>query len=202
VRGILEAGPIYHISDYSDPAWLILRCPNRLCELSFAVYDQINDYVREVFPYPDFRSSDFKKAVPEKVREDFAEGKRCYYAGAYKGAVTMFRRALQNLVVDQVEQKTIPEATKGLKLVKQIDALAEHGQITATLQKSAHEIRHFGNFGAHPQDDELDDTTREDADSIENLLENIIVAIYITPFNTERLRRKRNGEAEPDEADD
>jgi hypothetical protein len=79
-----------------------------LCELSFAIYDPLNDQIDRVFLAADFQSKDFKEAVPLKVREDFADGKRCYHAGAYRGAVTMYRRALQNIVVDQVDKKVCP----------------------------------------------------------------------------------------------
>jgi len=42
VRGIPLTKPVYHISEYNDDPCLIVRCPNRLCELSFVIYDRLN----------------------------------------------------------------------------------------------------------------------------------------------------------------
>lgn len=36
----------------------------------------------------------------QKVREDIAETERCFYADAYKSTVVMYRRAIQNIVLD------------------------------------------------------------------------------------------------------
>lgn len=187
VRGIPLTNPQYQISEIHDDPWLICRCPTPACELSFVIYDKLNSEVRWVYPLPSFDADDFHEAIPEKVREDLAEGRRCFYAGAYKGAVTMYRRAVQSIVLNKITDPSI----KTKELWQQIDELFKQGFITASLKDTAHEIRHFGNFGAHPSDDALDKTTRNDAEIISNLVGDLVVAIYVTPYEAEKLKKKR-----------
>ena len=188
VRGIPLTEPVYYINKYQDNPWLIVKCPNRLCELSFVIYDRLNDRIREVYPLAGFDPDDYPNAIPLKVREDIAEAGRCFYAGAYKGTMVMLRRAVQNIVLDKINDKSISDK----ELWKQIDELFNEGLITKHLKDSAHEIRHFGNFGAHPSNDNLDKTTREEAEIVVKLTRDLINAIYITPFETEQLKKKRN----------
>lgn len=187
VRGIPLTDPQYRISPMSDEPWLIVKCPTHLCELSFVIYDKLNDRVRRVYPLPSFDPSDYHEAIPEKVREDLAEADRCFHADAYKAAVTMNRRAIQRIVLDKIKDPEI----KKKKLWAQIDALFEKGFITKDLKETAHEIRHFGNFGAHPSDDLLDNTTLEDSKIIDRLTIDLIRTIYIVPFETNKLKDKR-----------
>lgn len=188
VRGVPLTEPQYHISPHSDEPWLICRCPTHLCELSFVIYDKLNNRVRRVYPLPSFDPNNYHKAIPEKIREDLAEADRCYHADAYKGAVTMNRRAVQRIVLDKIK---VPGIEKK-KLWEQIDSLFDAGFITKQLKETAHEIRHFGNFGAHPSDDQLDNTTQEDAEMVDRLTMDLIRIIYIVPFETNQLKDKRN----------
>lgn len=192
VRGIPLTRPQYHISEFDDDPWLICRCPTRLCELSFVIYNRLNDRIYQVYPLPNFSASDYHTAIPEKVREDMAESDRCLHAQAYKGVVVMCRRAIQNIVLNKITDGSISDASvKTKKLEEQIDALFTNGLITKDLKDTAHEIRHFGNFGAHPSDDILDNTTREDAEMIDRLTFDLVQAIYIIPYRTAQLKVKR-----------
>lgn len=188
VRGTPLTDPQFHISPISDTkAWFIVKCPTKLCELSFVIYDKLNDRVQAVYPYPTFNAEDYHDSIPDKVREDLAEAERCFYADAYKGTVTMYRRAIQNIVLHKIKDPAI----KQKKLLEQIDELLKSGLITKDLQATAHEIRHFGNFGAHPSDDALDNTSREDAEIIGQLAFDLVRTIYITPDETAKLKAKR-----------
>lgn len=190
VRGIPITDPQFHISGISDTrAWFICRCPTKLCELSFVIYDKLNDRVQSVYPYSTFNADDYHQSIPQKVREDIAEAERCYYADAYRASVTMYRRAIQNIILNKITDPTIRKK----RLVDQIDALFANGLITKDLKDTAHEIRQFGNFGAHPSDDALDNTNSEDAEMIGQLTFDLIRTIYITPFQTAELKAKRNG---------
>ncbi len=99
------------------------------------------------------------EAVPTEIRPDFSEALRCHWIQAYRGTVTMCRRAIQ---ASALEKGASPKK----KLVDQIDELAAQGLITKPLQKLAHRIRLTGNVGAHPDEDGLADVTRQDADDI------------------------------------
>lgn len=189
VRGIPLTNPQSRSGSYGDHrVWLIVRCPTQYCELSFVIYDNLNSRIVRVYPLPNFDPKDYHEAIPEKVREDLAEARRCFYTNAFKGCVTLYRRAIQNLILDKISDPNI----KNKKLWEQIDELFKQGFITKHLKDTAHEIRHFGNFGAHPSDDDLDRTTEEDAEIIGNLTNDLIMAIYITPYQTEQLKAKRS----------
>lgn len=190
VRGVPITEPKFQISETSDNyAWLICKCPTKLCSLSFIIYDKLNDRVQSVYPYSSFKADDYHQSIPQKVREDIAEAERCYYADAYRASITMYRRAIQNIILDKISDPAINKK----RLVDQIDALFSYGLITKDLKETAHEIRHFGNFGAHPSNDELDNTSSEDAEMIGQLTFDLIRTIYITPFQTAELKSKRNG---------
>lgn len=188
VRGIPLTEPQYHISAHSDEPWLVARCPTHLCKLSFVIYDKLNDRIKRVYPLPSFDPGNFHKAIPSKVREDLAEADRCLHADAYKGAVSMNRRAIQRIVLDKIKDSSI----KKKKLWEQINELFKAGFITKHLKETADEIRHFGNFGAHPSDDELDNTTYDDAKMVDSLTWDLVRTIYVTPYQTEQLKSKRN----------
>ncbi len=188
VRGIPLTEPQYHISSFDDDPWLVVRCPNRLCELSFVIYNRLNDRIFQVFPLAGSSAGDFHESIPENIREDVAESDRCFEAGAYKGSIVMLRRAIQSIVLDKLKDTEV----KKKKLWEQIDLLFNGGFITKHLKDSAHEIRHFGNFGAHPDDDTLDKTTREEVEIADRLTHDLIRAIYVSPYETEKLKQKRN----------
>lgn len=188
VRGIIKAGPVTTNFSSDTDLWLILKCPTQFCELSFVIYDNLNSRIRRVYPFPEFEADDYNPSIPEKVRKDIAEAKRCFYADAYKGCVTMYRRAIQNIVLDKISDPGIEKK----KLWEQIDELFNKEFITKHLQETAHEIRHFGNYGAHPSDDLLDDVSEEDAEMIENIASDLIVSIYVTPEQTKKLKEKRS----------
>jgi hypothetical protein len=189
VRGIPLTDPKYQISEFDNEVWLICRCPTHLCEISFIVYDKINDRIRRVYPLPSFDANNYHEAIPEKIREDLAEADRCFHADAYKAAVTMNRRAVQRIVLDKIKDPGIEKK----KLWEQIDELFKTGFITKQLKDTAHEIRHFGNFGAHPSNDQLDNTTMEDAKIVDSLTFDLVRTIYIVPFETQKLQDKRMG---------
>lgn len=187
VRGVPLTTPQYSRNGLDDDPWLVCKCPTKFCELSFIIYDNLNREIRRVYPLPDFDADDLHEAIPLKVREDIAEAKRCFYADAYRAAVTMYRRAVQNIILHKIKDPTI----KNKRLWEQIDELFKKGFITSYLKDTAHEIRHFGNFGAHPSDDILDNTTYDDANIISNLVRDLVVAIYVTPYETDKLKKRR-----------
>lgn len=187
VRGV-PLTPPRSKSSYSDQEiWLICKCPTQLCELSFVIYDRLNSRVSHVYPFSSFEPYNYHLAIPENIREDLAEADRSFHAAAYKSAVTMNRRAVQSIILDKIREPGIEKK----QLWKQIDKLFEEGFITKQLKDTAHEIRHFGNFGAHPSDDQLDNSTREDAKMIDRLTMDLIRIIYIVPYETEQLKEKR-----------
>ena len=183
VRALPEAGPIFETGVQDQSTYLICRCPRKYCTVFFVEYDILNSQVRRVYPYPDSSPSDFHKIIPEKIREDIAEAKRCYFADAYKGVVTMCRRTMQQILVQH--------KAKGGTLESQIDDMFDKGLITKSLGDAAHTIRFFGNFGAHPQKDNLDKVSFDEAKSVLDLTEEFLIDLYIRPFKTKEITRAK-----------
>lgn len=168
-------------------AHLICQCPTKYCGLAFIIYDRLNYRISRVFPYPHTEAEDFHSSIPEKIREDYAEAKRCYYADAYRGMVVMCRRVIQQVVVNKISDQIVWKK----KLHEQIQELFDRRLITRSLNDALHEVRHFGNFGAHPRDDGLDDISQEDAETIRALTWDLLVDLYIRPFETAKMTEKR-----------
>jgi hypothetical protein len=186
IHALPETDAVYHISPYMDSqAYLVVRCPRHLCDVFFVIYDRLNRRVESVYPFPDSSVGDFHSAIPESIRKNFAEARRCWFADAHKGVVVMCRRAMQQIAGDK--------GAEGSRLIDQIDDLRTKGLITKSLHDAAHEIRHFGNFGAHPRDDGLDAITPDDANTILNLTNQFLVDLYIRPHETAKLTTRRQG---------
>lgn len=174
----------YHLSSSSDQyAYLIVRCPRRRCNLAFIEYDRLNNRVHRVYPYPDTQASDFHASVPATIREDFAEAHRCYFGGSNKGVVVLCRRVLQLVSEDK--------GAEGSRLIDQIDDLLSKGLVTSSLHAAAHEVRYLGNFGAHPRDDGLDDIDDTDCKNALALVGQFLTDLYIRPYETARLSKRR-----------
>lgn len=187
VRAVPETKPVYRIGEHTDTeAYLIVRWPCKLCGVAFAVYDRLNKRVMKVFPFLRTSAADFHPAIPEKIREDYAEARRCWYGGAHKGVVVMSRRAMQQIALNK--------GATGHNLVHQIKDMLATGLITRSLHDAAHEVRFFGNFGAHPQDDVLDNISPDEAKAVMAIVEHFMDDLYVRPFDTAQLTEKRTKE--------
>jgi hypothetical protein len=182
VHALPQTPAVYHTSADTD-AYLIARRPRNLCDVFFVIYDRLNKRVRRIYPFPDTKPRDLHSAIPEAIRKDFSEARRCWFNDANKGVVVMCRRVMQHIAADK--------GSTGSRLIDQIDALHSSGLITQSLHEAAHEIRHFGNFGAHPRDDGLDDITEDDANIILKLTNQFLVDLYVRPHETSQLTAKR-----------
>lgn len=98
---------------------------------------------------------DLPDTLPEEVLLDMLEASKCMDIEASKAAVVMARRALQRALLLKGADKTLP-------LHKQIDKLKDDGIISSDVASLAHGVRYLGNFGAHPDDDILNDISFED----------------------------------------
>jgi hypothetical protein len=87
---------------------------------------------------------------PPNVKSDFHESILDFTYGQYRSSVTMARRSLQAAL----ESRGV---TKGANLGPQIEEAAKKGLITNKECQTAHATQKLGNFGAHPQEDDLDD---------------------------------------------
>ena len=130
-------------------------------------------------------------SLPPSIKGDFEEALLCESVGAMRAAVTMARRALQGICLDQgapskrtVKDKTGKEREVSNDLARQIDWLLKEQIITKPLKEMAHEVRGVGNNGAHPRPENAEDTTEvkpEDASEMMALLEAFSQTLYVGP---------------------
>jgi hypothetical protein len=135
-------------------------------------------------------SEKYVQFVPKPVIEDYTEGLVCLSSGADKAAVSMFRRAIQNAMIDL-------GADDKLDLIDQIKNV---GTLTKDIKDWAHNIRIFGNWGAHPQDDMLHDITPELATEVKDFVDEFMNYVYVMPGKVaaarERYKKKDDKPAE------
>jgi len=131
-----------------------------------------------VHHYPTI-SPNMHKSIDKNAKNSYLEGIQCMDIAANHAAVLMFRRALQDVCI---EQKT----TKN-KLDQQIDEV-----LSERIKDFAHEIRLWGNIGAHP-DEIVKIVQAEDAGQMKDLLDLVFLDVYITPSKFEDAKNKRKG---------
>ncbi len=186
--------PAHKPVNTSDHSYFVALCPNRRrknCGPIFAVYQPLNDLIEQRYPIPSFDASRMHKAIPQATRLDYAEAARCLFADAHKAVVVLCRRVMESVACDKLGERAKDAKGNTLKLYALIDQLQADGFITADLKKSAHEIRHFGNYGAHVQDDGLDTVNRQEARDIREITWQFLYTIYVAPAKTEELRLAR-----------
>jgi Domain of unknown function (DUF4145) len=121
--------------------------------------------------------------VPEPIAADFREAQLARGYGLYKAAVMVFRRAVQATC----SHLDAPD----IKLEKQIDWLADNHKISEGMREAAHEVRHFGNAGAHPGADGLNDVDAEDADLAFAFTRSLLERVFTEPHRVAAARQKR-----------
>ena len=117
------------------------------------------------------------QSIPPDIAESYKQGVRCFHANAPIGAVTCFRRALQQICKNQ--------GTTKKELNDQIDEV-----IPDPLKDIAHEIRSWGNFGAHP-DLLITNVTNNDAEEMKDFIDSVFDTMYVTPYKVQERKKKR-----------
>lgn len=132
--------------------------------------------------YPTPQPSPTDNRVPEHIRLDLDEAKKCFSIGAYRGCAVLARRSIQSTCMDK-------GSVKG-NLRDQIDELQTKGIITNDLKEWAHEIRYVGNDAAHPNKETV---VKEDAEAILHLCEQFMQVVFVAPALAAELRLARKG---------
>jgi hypothetical protein len=155
------------------------------------VYQPLNDIITERYPIPSFDGWRMDEAIPLSIRNDYAEAVRCTYVKACKGAVTLLRRVVEGVACDKLGDAAKTDKGFPKKLHQLIAQMHSTGLITKDLRENADEIRYFGNYGAHIQDDGLDNVSHEEVEDVNEVAWQLLYTIYIAPAAAQRLRDKR-----------
>ncbi len=171
-----------HYSQIDSRFYEISQCQNQSCKKFMVfVYDtqgmgsQSATYTK-IFHYPTSLIT-VDQSVPADIANSYIQGVDCLNVNAPIGSITCFRRALQQVCKEKGAKKQ--------DLNEQIDEI-----LPTYLREQAHEIRLWGNIGAHP-DKLIKDVKKEDAEEIKDLLDSIFEALYITPNKVQQRRNKR-----------
>lgn len=138
---------------------------------------------KEKFPFTlnDEISDEEKDFFPKEVLRDYQEALKCQSIAANRASCSMFRRALQtSLIVLGADHK--------LDLIKQIQSL---GTLPEDIKDWAHQIRIFGNWGAHPDKDNLKEITDDDVAEVHDFISKFLMYTFIMPEKVKLSRAKR-----------
>jgi|GEM_PF-1043217 len=128
--------------------------------------------------------------VPAGISNDYIESAKCFNIAAYKASVVMARRAIQKMCLNLGADKT-------KKLYQQIEDLKNNGKLHSDLADIATEVRFLGNDGAHPEDDGLDEVSKEDAEEILGFTLELLDDLYVRPEKVREMRQRREAKKAP-----
>lgn len=133
--------------------------------------------------------------IPEPMKSDLREAKRCFAVGAFNAAVVMARRALQCATVEQ-------GAPSG-QLWQQIKWLDDNRKITSQQREWADAARWVGNHGAHDTEPNvsagqpaISSVTKDDAEDTINLVEHLFETLYVASAVAAKQLAKRGKSAQ------
>jgi len=178
-----------HLDEQSGAVlWRIVRCQNNACRRLVLVEVTGAGVIQQIYPFA-AHALDPNAQVPVEIRDDFRESGLCLGAGCYKASLVMSRRALQRCLHDQ-----------GCTQNKLVDAI-DHALKTNILRKAFHplaeEIRQYGNLGAHPDDDQLQNANRESANHVLEFARLLIHEFYEVPASAALLKKNRQAPKVP-----
>ena len=140
---------------------------------------------RGIHWWPPPGATDLDLAIPEKLRDGYAEAMRALSAKAPRGAVVLLRRAVEGVVRDRggiAAVKTLDDKT----LAAALKVMAEEGTLDGSLAEWAAEIRLTANVGAHF--DPTDDVDDAEAEDLARLTRQLLHYLYELPAQLKRAR--------------
>lgn len=184
----------YHILKNNDVEfYFVFRCKPCRKLLLKTFYLEQNKFSREEnlkfsgwndkFPpsLDDQLSNEEKEFVPNDILDDYSEALKCRSIAAHRAGCAMFRRALQSSLVSV-------GANPKLDLVKQIESLPS---LPSDIKDWAHQIRILGNWGAHPDADNLKNVDSDDVIETHDFMSKFILYMFIMPAKVKLSREKR-----------
>jgi hypothetical protein len=124
--------------------------------------------------------------IPEPLRAEHSEARKCFNSGAYTATVVMVRRTLEGVCADNGAKGTLYKALEQMKLV---------GLIEGRLLEWAQELRVIGNDGAHYTGRPV---ARQDAKDAIDLAEAILNYMYVFSAQFAEFRERRQLQEHPE----
>jgi|WetSurMetagenome_2_1015567.scaffolds.fasta_scaffold327502_1 hypothetical protein len=181
-------GEVYDPSSgtFEPIAVFLLKCPscnNAILAQAHQDMDERNNYywgrIERVWPYS--QNIELSKTIPELIRKDIEDALKCLKNGIFSASAVLCGRALERIIVERTNEKTI---AKGLRKLK------DDGTIDQKLFEWAEALRYERNIGAHAS---MTQTTRDNAQDVLDFL--IAICDYIYTMNDKYdkyMRRKKN----------
>lgn len=130
------------------------------------------------------------ESIPQNIWNDYLEACRCYDVGAFKATVVMCRRLLQNVCLDRGAKKK-DEKGNWTTLKNQIKhAFPEKDY--SLIHEIAEGMKYFGDYGAHPQDDGIDNVTKEESKELLDFANSILETAYINLWRIRQLSGRKS----------
>jgi len=136
--------------------------------------------------WPPASGASVDDAVPDRIRETFAEGLRCLSAKAPRAAAVMFGRTLEAIVRNKGSEQAVKALER--KLAAALEVMATEGVLSKDLAEWAKELRLARNAGGH--DELLDDVTPEEARNLSKFLDQLLINLYVMPARLRRAKEK------------
>lgn len=124
--------------------------------------------------------------VLQQIRDEYAEAGRDLDVESYRSSMVMGRRVLQRLLKEQGCDQN--------RLVDQIKYAVDENILRQAFHSLAEEIRQYGNLGAHPDDDQLENCTRGNAETLLNFVCLLVEEFYALPAKAAALKSQRKGQ--------
>lgn len=166
------------------------KCDNSKCGKTFYVKVNYtgsvgNEVMFDVIEtYPKYVPKKHE-SIPEHIWSDYLEGCKCFDIRAFKATVVMCRRMMQNVCSERGAKKKDARG-KWISLRNQIkEAFPEKDY--SLIHSIADKIKYFGDYGAHPQDDGIDEVNEDDSKVILDFANRILDIAYIVPWKLKNM---------------
>ena len=120
--------------------------------------------------------------IPNDVFSDYKEALKCKSIDSYKASCSMFRRCLQNSLLELWVKNDDD-------LIKQINSL---NNLPNDIKDWAHQIRIFWNWWTHPDKDNLKDVDKDITEEVHDFISKFLMYVFIMPKKVSLSREKRD----------
>jgi hypothetical protein len=172
--------------EVGDIGYFLVSCPscrNPIFCQAWSIQDELDSYSWNTAErlWPQASNRQLSSAIPVLAAEDIRDAQKCLHNGIVSAAVVLCGRALERLIHDKTDEKTI---ARGLR------ALREKGIIDQKLFEWADALRQERNLGAHATEKKI---SRENAEDTIDFVLAIYDYVYTLTEKYERFMQRKAG---------